>query len=148
MKVMEVKATEWLERARPLFEASYQEVMLHVGIPKPEINMPVFRQLDELGFALALVALTTEDEIVGYTLSYMVPLFLYGGMNVMNNESLFVAQEHRGRASLQLIRETERAAKARGAARMQWHALPGTKADGLFARLGYKNFDSAWSKEI
>ena len=148
IRLVEVDPVEWLERARPLFEASYYEVMQGVGIPPPQIDMDTFTKLVEMEMALAVVALTAEDEIIGYTFSYLVPLFLYGGMKVMNNESLFVRADHRGITSVRLIRATEVAAKARGAARMQWHTRPGTKAEGLFSRMKYHNFDNAWSKEL
>lgn len=146
--ITEIDPVEWLERARPLFEASYYEVMHGVGIPPPQIDMEMFTKLVEMDMALAMGAIDAYGEIIGYTFSYLVPLFLYGGVKVMNNESLFVRKDHRGITSVRLIRATEMAAKARGAARMQWHTRPGTKAEELFSRMQYHNFDNAWSKEL
>jgi hypothetical protein len=139
---------EWLERCRPLFEESYAEVMEGTGIPRPDINLDALKALDAVGMTMAIVALTSENEVVGYTLSYAVPLFMYGGFVVMNNESMFVKPEHRGTTSMRLIRETEKAAAGRGASRMVWHLRPGTRAEELFRRRKYQNFDNAWSKEI
>lgn len=148
MKIMEVKPSEWIDRARPLFEESWRENMEQKGLPPPEVDMRVFNTLEDAGMLVALVALTNSDEIVGYTISITVPMFLYGNHVVMNNESIFVRKDHRGITPLRLIRATEQAAKARGASRMLWHSMPGTRAEDLWRRLGYETFDTVWTKEI
>ena len=148
MKVMEVKATEWLERARPLFEESWRENMAPKGMPPPDVDMRVFQALEDASMLVALVALTNSDEIVGYTISIIVPMFMYGNHVVMNNESIFVRKDYRGTVPLKLIRATVQAAKARGASKMLWHSMPGTKAEELWPRLGYETFDTVWTKEI
>lgn len=148
MNIIEVKPTEWIERARPLFEESWRENMQSKGMPPPDVDMKVFETLESAGMLLAVVALTNAGEIVGYTISIMVPMFMYGNHMVMNNESIFVRKDHRGTTSLKLIRATVQAAKARGASQMLWHSMPGTKAEDLWRRLGYETFDTVWTKEI
>ena len=61
----------------------------------------------------------------------------YAGLRIQN-DILFVTKAARhGKVGLQLIRETERAAKENGAKLVTWHAKQGTALEALLPRLKY-----------
>lgn len=67
----------------------------------------------------------------------------------MQNDLLFVAEEHRKtRVGLDLIRETEKQAFARGAEMMLWHAKENTSLSILMPKLGYSVQDIIYSKVL
>lgn len=135
-------------RTLALFEAHWDEVALNkqVMVLKPDTER--YRAMESNGMLLILAAYAGE-ELVGYSVNFLVRHLHYADLNTASNDLLFVTKEHRaGRVGLQLIRATEAAAKERGAAIMLWHAKENTSLAALMPRLGYGVQDIIFSREI
>ena len=134
--------------AHHLFAEHWDEIALNkrVMVLKPDIER--YLTLEAAGMLFALAAYH-DDELVGYSVNFLINHMHYADLRVAQNDLLFVAKSHRkSRMGLQLIRTTEQHARDRGAQLMLWHAKAGTTLDALLPRLGYGIQDVIHSKEL
>lgn len=107
-----------------------------------------YRHAESSGLMFTLFAYD-GDQIVGYSANFVTPHLHYSDLTMCMNDVLYIAKSHRGgRTGLQLIRETERVAKERGAQLMMWHAKQGTALETLLPRLDYGVQEIMLSKEL
>lgn len=108
-----------------------------------------YAAMEQTGMLLAIAAYDEAGEIVGYSVSFIGTNLHYKDLVYAHNDVVFIAKPYRkGRLGIQLLRETERRAKERGARMMIWHAKENTPLAALLPRLGYGVQDILLSKEI
>lgn len=140
---------EHIGKAGALLKAHWDEVAKnkHLMVLAPDTAR--YAELEKAGLLLAIGAFTEADEMVGYSVSFIGTNLHYSGLSYAHNDVVYLAKEHRGgRVGLQLLRETERLAKDRGAQLMLWHAKEQTTMANLLPRLGYGVQDIIFSKEL
>lgn len=108
-----------------------------------------YAALEQAGLLLAIGAYDEAGEVVGYSVSFIGTNLHYKDLVYAHNDVVFISKPYRkGRLGLQLLRETERRAKERGARMMIWHAKENTPLAAILPRLGYGVQDILLSKEI
>lgn len=141
-------AEELLARAEGLFAEHWQEIALskHLMVLKPDSAR--YMAMEQAGMLLAL-GLWRGDELVGYSVNFIMQHLHYADLCVASNDLVFVAAQHRNsRAGLMLIRETERHCKERGVQMLTWHAKQDTPLAHLMPRIGYGVQDIIFSREL
>lgn len=131
-----------------LFEEHWHEIARnkHVMVLKP--NMDRYYAMEAQGMLLTLAAYH-GDELVGYSVNFIMTHLHYADLWVCSNDLLFITKPHRqGRLGLQLMRKTEELAKVRGAELMLWHAKKDTVMANMLERMGYGIQDIIFSREI
>lgn len=149
IRIVEAPLADRIDRMAELLHAHWDEVAKNKQVMVLKPDRERYAYLDEHGGLLCLWALDADGEIVGYSVNFIGPHIHYADLNVANNDVLFLREDLRqSTLGLRLIRETERAAKARGAQLMLWHAKEGTSLDKIMPRLRYGVQDIIYSKEI
>jgi GNAT superfamily N-acetyltransferase len=134
--------------ADPLLAEHWDEVAKNKQVMVLKPDHDGYRQMERVGRMLILGAYR-DGKMVGYSFNFIGPHLHYADLIVCNNDVLFVHRDHRNSPiGLQLIRRTEKAAKARGARLMLWHAKQGTSLDKIMPRMNYGVQDIIYSKEI
>lgn len=147
-EIRSATAEEMLANAGELFAEHWDEIALNkrVMVLKPDSERYLATEKAGMFFALAAYS---DDTIVGYSVNFIMRHMHYADLVIATNDLLFVSAAHRAsRLGLQLIRETERTAKERGAALMLWHAKEGTALSKLMQRRAYGVQDIIYSKEL
>lgn len=145
-----ISVTEQMPLVMPLLRAHWEEVARNKAVMVLDPDVETYKALEDRGLLIALGAFDGEV-LVGYSVTMLVAKHLhYAGLCYAQNDVIFVDQAHRGasRLGLQLILETERIAKERGARLIFWHAKPDTPFDTLLPRLGYAVQDIIHSREL
>ncbi len=140
--------SEMLANAGELFEEHWDEIALNkqVMILKPDEAR--YRAMEEAGSLLILAAWEGED-LVGYSVNFIVNHLHYADLRLCSNDLLFITKAKRaGRLGLKLIRETEKRAAEMGARLMLWHAKQDTALAVMMPKMGYGVQDIIFSKEI
>lgn len=147
--VVPISVVEQMPRVMPLLRAHWDEVARNKAVMVLDPDVEVYKALEDRGLLIALGAYQ-DDTLVGYSVTMLVQKHLhYAGLCYGQNDVIFVDAAYRaGRLGLQLIRETERIAKERGAQMIFWHAKPTTPFDALLPRLGYGVQDIIYSREL
>lgn len=148
IEIRESSVDEFAQYAGTLFEEHWEEVALnkHVMVLKPDWER--YRAMEQQGAILALAAFEA-NEMVGYSVNFLMRHLHYADLCICSNDILFVTGPRRaGRLGLHLIRETEKAAKAKGTRLMLWHAKQNTALATIMPKLGYGVQDIIFSKEI
>ena len=107
-----------------------------------------YDKAEEDGVLLTLAAYE-GDRLIGYSLTFIGSHLHYANFILANNDVIFVTKEFRKtKVGLQLIKETERLSKERGAAMVFWHAKENTALAALLPRMGCSVQDIIYSKEL
>ena len=147
-RIVETTVSDKVAELLPLLQAHRDELATAKHLMEVAPNLEAYRVLEQGGALLALVAYL-EDEIAGYSVSFIGPHLHYSGLRYAHNDALYVAPAHRGgRLGLKLMRETEWRARERGARMMMWHAKPDTALEKILPRMGYAVQDVIFSKEM
>lgn len=148
MRIIETTIADKIERVPTLLEAHWHESARnkHLMVLKPDV--PRYQALEDSGALLALVAYV-DDTIVGYSVNIIAPHLHYADLLCAHNDLLFVAKEYRESAlGLKLIRDTERACKARGVHLMLWHAKEETTLANILPKMGCRVQEIIYTKEL
>jgi GNAT superfamily N-acetyltransferase len=149
IRIVEAPLGDRIDRMQELLVAHWDEVAKNKQVMVLKPDRERYAWLDANDGLLCLWALDPDGEIVGYSVNFLGPHIHYADLRVCNNDVLFLREDLRPSSlGLRLIRETERAAKARGARLMLWHAKQGTSLDKIMQRLRYGVQDIIYSKEI
>lgn len=134
--------------ADPLLADHWREVAKHRDLMVLAPDWPRYEALESAG-ALVICGAYVGDRMVGYAMSFASTHLHYAGLVSCSNDVLYVDQAHRkGRLGLQLIYETERLARERGARLITWHAKEGTALARLLPRIGYGVHEVIYSKRL
>ncbi|MGZ3184378.1 MAG: GNAT family N-acetyltransferase [Telluria sp.] len=148
MRITETTIADKIEHVPGLLEAHWHESARnkHLMVLKPDVAR--YQALEAAGSLLALVAYV-GDQIVGYSVNIISPHLHYADLLCAHNDVLFVAEEYRkSPLGLKLIRDTERAAKARGVHLMLWHAKEDTTLANILPKMGCKVQEIIFTKEL
>ena len=148
MRIIETTIADKIAHCATLLDAHWNESARnkHLMVLKPDLAR--YQALEASGALLGLVAYM-DDEIVGYSVNIVTPHLHYADLVCCMNDVLFIAKEHRqSPLGLKLIRDTERAAKARGVHLMLWHAKEDTALSQILPKLGCKVQEITFSKEL
>lgn len=134
--------------AEPFLADHWREVAKHRDLMVLAPDWPRYEALAAAG-ALVIVGAYVGDRMVGYAMSFATTHLHYVGLVSCANDVLYVDPAYRkGRLGLQLIYETERLARERGAKIITWHAKEGTSLQALLPRLGYEVHEVIYSKRL
>lgn len=134
------------ENCNDLFKEHYDEIALNKSVMKLSPDWTKYYALEQSNMLLCLGAFM-GDECVGYSINFLMSHLHYKDLLYMQNDLLFVAEEHRkSRVGLLLIQETEVQAKEYGAKMMLWHAKENTSLSVIMQRMGYRVQDIIFSK--
>jgi GNAT superfamily N-acetyltransferase len=148
MRIVETTIADKIEQITDLLRAHWDEVARNKQLLVLKPDVARYQALEDAGMLLGLFAYV-EDQIVGYSVNLIVPHLHYADVICAHNDVLFVAKEYRNSPlGLRLIRETERACKARGVHLMLWHAKEGTPLSEILPKRGCKVQDIIFSKEL
>jgi len=118
----------------PLLEAHFREVG-NTAVYQLAPDWDKYQDINHAGNLITLVALTEEDECVGYSVSFLTPHVHYVRQRICYNDVLFVSRDYRtGSAGGRLLNATVAHAREAGATVMQWHAKPNTALDQLLSK--------------
>lgn len=148
LRIIETTIVDKIEHVTGLLEEHWHESARnkHLMVLKPHLER--YRSLENAGAVLGLVAYV-DDQVVGYSVSLILPHLHYADLLCAHNDALFVAKEYRATPlGLKLIRETERAAKERGAHMIMWHAKEDTALSKILPRLGCRVQEINYTKEL
>ncbi len=149
IRIIEAPLADRIDRMAELLVSHWDEVAKNKRVMVLKPDRERYAYLDENDGLVCLWALDPDGEIVGYSVNFIGPHIHYADLRIANNDVLFLREDLRpSTVGLRLIRETEKAARARGAQLMLWHAKQGTSLDKIMPRLGYGVQDIIYSKEI
>lgn len=148
IQIIEIRLSDYIEEAKPLFFEHWQEVAEQTGIPEPRITESLLVQMEEAGMIFTL-GVFDELTLVGYSVNSIGRSFNFSTATIMENQGIFIKKQFRGRlAGIRLINESNRIAKDRGAIRAKWHTYKDSRANALFDSLGYHAHDIIYTKEL
>lgn len=152
MRITRLGVDEWQEHGELLIRNHYEEVARNKSVMKLDPDWDRYQKLEDEGWLFGLgawVETPKSNQLVGYSFNIIGPHLHYSSMRYAQNDVLFVLKEaRRSRIGLQLIYDTEREARSRGATLMLWHAKQHTTLERLMPRLGYQVQDIIYSKVI
>lgn len=149
IRIVDMPMTGRIDEMWSLLAAHWDEVAKNKQVMVLKPDRAKYEQLEAAGGLLCLAAIEPDGQIVGYSVSFIGPHIHYADLIVANNDVLFLREDLRPSSiGLRLLKETERAAKARGARLMLWHAKEQTALAKIMPRMGYGVQDIIFSKEI
>jgi GNAT superfamily N-acetyltransferase len=149
MRIEQTTIADKIEQCTALQDEHWHESARnkHLMVLKPDVER--YAALEAAGALLGLVAYDDHDAIIGYSVNILSRHLHYSDLNCAHNDVLFISAAHRqSPLGLRLIRETERAAKARGAHLMLWHAKETTALSAILPRMGCKVQEIIYTKEL
>lgn len=148
LSIREVGTDEGYRLIAPLLQRHYEEIGKFKDIWEVDPELEAYQVMEAKGRLLALVAFL-DNEVVGYSITFLAFNLHYKGTMIAQNDLLYVVPERRGSSlGLRLMRETITHAKQRGAKLMQWHSKLDTSLNTLLPKLGYEVLDVIWAKII
>lgn len=148
MQILESTVADKITQCGALLDEHWHESARnkHLMVLKPDLAR--YEALEAAGALLGLFAYV-DGEIVGYSVNVLSPHLHYVDLVCAHNDVLFIAKSHRNSPlGLRLIRATRRAAAARGAHLMLWHAKEGTPLSQILPKLGCKVQEIIYSEEL
>lgn len=138
-----------VEAATELTQAHYDEIATDKRLMVLDPDWKRFHDLEAADALLTLI-MRVDGEMVGYSVSILVPQHLhYRGLAYAHNDLIFVRKDMRGHGrGVRLIKATEYWTKEMGHRALLWHAKEGTPLDTLLRRMGYRVQDIMLLKEL
>ena len=127
----------------------HAEEMAHYPHLMPAAPDPArYQHLEEAGVLACFLLLHGED-VVGYAVSVFVEHPHHKGLRMLMNDALYVSKAHRkGRNGISLMNHVERFGKANGVQLVTWNAQPETPLAALLPRMGYREMNTTFCKEV
>lgn len=149
VRIAEIPMTGRIDEIWALLAAHWDEVAKNKQVMVLKPDRERYEQLEKMGGLLCLAAIDPDGDIVGYSVCFIGPHIHYADLIVANNDVLFLREDLRpSSVGLRLIRETEKAARAKGARLMLWHAKENTALAKIMPRMGYGVQDIIFSKQL
>ena len=132
-----------------LLHRHWDEVALNKDVMVLRPRWDVYQRMQATN-QLIVMGAWSDDELIGYSASFITQHLHYASMTYAQNDVLFVAPEHRKTSvGIKLMRATEAEAKHRGAKLMLWHAKEHSRLDDLLKRMsGYAVQDIIYSRKL
>lgn len=133
----------------PLLVEHREELTTNKALMKLAPDTARYRDLEAAGSLCGLVVRDEARAVAGYSVNFIAPHLHYSECVAAHNDVLFLRRDHRqGTLGLRLLRATEDACRAHGAALICWHAKPGTSLEQILRRRAYRVQDVIFSKEL
>lgn len=137
-----------LDQVQALLVEHWDEIARNKALMVLKPHTELYAELERMDALISLGAFD-GDEMVGYAVTTISKHLHYADLVYAQNDVIFLRRSYRaGRLGLQLMRESEARARARGARLFTWHAKPDTALAALLPRLGYGVQDIVYSKEL
>ena len=124
-----------------LFKAHFEEIATNKDSTKLDPDWRHYELLEASGLLFTLAAWHEKarpdhDVLVGYSANLLIPKHLhYKDLRYVSNDVLYVHPDYRGGSTAgRLMMETRKAARARGAKRMLWHAKKDTALAAILTK--------------
>lgn len=146
--IKQVTIDEVLPHLGDLFVEHREELTTHKDLMKLNPDIETYYRLEDNGMLIVLGVFDNE-EVVGYSTSIVTKNLHYQDLVYSNNDLLFLTKKYRNtKVGLELIRETERVCRDKGAKFHLCHAKENTTLSTLLPKLGYTVQDIIYSKEL
>lgn len=106
-----------------------------------------FYALEERGVLLARIW-EMGNEVVGYTVSVLLPHPYFGCLTCFNELVYLSRSARKGLLGLRMLRDVESVARGRGAEMVVGSAPPGNGLHLLLPRLGYRELETRYVKRL
>lgn len=131
-----------------LWAAHYDELALRKERMQMKPDVPAYEAMEAAGMLHILVA-RDAGEMVGYVITVVRKHLHYADVFCGFEDAYFLRQSHRrGMAGVRLLREWEKAMKARGVQLLFAMTKPWLDMSPLFERLGFTKSDYTFAKWI
>lgn len=131
-----------------LLELHWEESAKNKAIMILKPDYEKYKQIDAIGKLLGVFGYF-EGSIVGYSVNVIDTHLHYSDLIVCSNDVLFLDPVFRDTTlGLRLKKETELAAKDRGAQLMLWHAKENSPFASILAKQKYNVQDIIYSKQL
>jgi len=148
--ILQVDLLEFRRLTADLYAEHYREVCVHQDVLALAPDWAAYERMQQADRVVFLVAVR-DGIALGYSVFFVAPHMHYRDTVVAMNDVLYVSPEHRrGRTGALLIRETENAARERGAKILSWHAKPNRGGlDEVLAKLDrYRHDETIYSTRL
>lgn len=140
--------TDKIAETAELQRQHWEEVAKNKEVMVLSADTAQYAALEQQGRIFGVLAYD-GDQIVGYSVNFLLINLHYSALLISQNDLLFVAKSHRaGRTGVRLMQETERIAARRGARMVIFHAKEDTPFNQILPRLGYGVQDVLHSKQL
>ena len=107
-----------------------------------------YKYLEDQGVLFCLFAYKNEV-IVGYSVNILNTHLHYSDLHFAQNDIIFVHPDYRNSPlGIKIIKETEKAVKAKGIPLMIWHAKKDSPLDAILPRLGCTHHENIYTKVL
>lgn len=128
-----VPFADFIERARPLIAAHYEEVVKYRDLMVLNVDVERYLVLEAKGILYCLIG-ERDGVMVAYSINALMRNMHYADLVFMQNDSVYVDPAERGgRMFFALRKHTRLLAKELGAKLLIWHAKPGSALDKILA---------------
>lgn len=137
------------EEAVPLTRAHWDEVEAGMhGAEAAPLDVAQYARWEELGM-LHISTVRDGVRLAGYAAFALCPCPHRPGVLLAALDGLYLAPEVRGgMTALRLLRQAEEALAARGVGIIQYSSPASRPCDALYRRLGARQTESIWHKEV
>lgn len=148
IRIVEGRVVDHAKQLMPLLADHVQELATRKDLMVLAPDWARYEAADAAGMLLTLFV-WADDVLIGYSCSFISQHLHYSGLRYAHNDVVYLSPAWRNHAvGLELMQETERRAKQRGAVVMSWHAKPNTALDKLLPKLGYDVQDVIYMREL
>jgi GNAT superfamily N-acetyltransferase len=124
----------------------WEEIALNKKLMRLDPDWHRYYMLEEQELLMTHTVWANE-QLVGYSLTFVMPHLHYKQLMCAQNDVIFIAKPYRG-IGKGLIARVEQDARNKGARLMLWHSKPDTALNGLMPRMGYRVQDIVHSREL
>lgn len=126
---------------------SYADESAIAGMPRPDAQFEMYRELEAGGMLRVLVA-KDGDQVIGFMV-LLETQFMHYGQLVVTTESYYVDPSFRSTgAGLQLLRVAEQHARDIGAAGFFVSAPVGSRLETVLPRVGYRATNTVFFRQL
>lgn len=148
IRIVEGSVMDHVEQLMPLLADHAAELATRKDLMVLAPDWARYAAMDHNGLLLTLFV-WADDVLIGYSCSFISQHLHYSGLRYAHNDVVYLTPEWRNNlVGVELLKETERCAKERGAALMSWHAKPNTALDKLLPQMGYDVQDIIYMREL
>jgi len=152
IKFQTERVTDVLDEIKPLLEAHWREIAPYQDQFPLRPDYEKYKMLDAAGMAHVVTA-RSDGELIGYSISFVMPHLHYQDCIIAMNDILFLKNEYRrGTTGKKLIAFAEQDLQKRGVHRMIIHVKTQHDFSPLLVRMGFteteRNFEKLLSRRV
>lgn len=142
--------TDKIDQCKAMAVAHWDELATNKKLMALNLDVERYAQIERSGTLFGVWAYD-GDNIVGYSINFLLTNLHYADLVYSQNDLLFIDKSYRqGMTGIRLIKETYAAAAARGSKLQIWHAKENSDLDKLLRkpRMGCRVQDIMHCKEL